>query len=89
MIAATSLPPETSASSSVSIKLVITNTVASVPTTFSFAMNPVIAAAANCQLAKPTTGIKSTANGEAIIARIESELSSAATANPGVNVAIT
>ena len=56
--AATSVPaPSISASSSVSIRFSSpTKQTANVPTTFSFAINPVTAAAANCQLRTPTIG---------------------------------
>ena len=70
MTIATSFAPPTSASSSVSIKFVSPYTTASVPTTFSFAIKPVIAAAASCHTPNPR-GIRSTANGDAIDARIE------------------
>ena len=53
--AATAFPSPMSSSSSVSIRLEIEKTVAIVPTTFSFAIKPVIAAAASCQLTTPTT----------------------------------
>ena len=80
--------PSTICNSSVSIKFVIENTVARVPTTFSFAKKPVIAAAASCQQTTPTTGTSKYAKGDAINARIESDPLSAATLNEGVKPAI-
>ena len=62
IIVATSFPLPTKANSSVSIKLVTPYTTARVPTTFSFAIKPVIAAAANCHTPNPR-GIKRIENG--------------------------
>ncbi len=68
---ATAFPSPISSSSSGSTRLVIAYTVAIVPTTFSLAINPVIAAAASCQAATPTIGIRRTAKGPAIEASID------------------
>ena len=54
-----------------------TKQTASVPTTFSFAMKPVTAAAASCQERTPTIGRSIYANGLAIDARIEASAVSA------------
>ncbi|OQA42661.1 MAG: hypothetical protein BWY50_01373 [Spirochaetes bacterium ADurb.Bin315] len=51
------------------MKFVTANVTASVPTTFSLAMNPVTAAAANCQIPKPS-GMNSQAIGVAMLARM-------------------
>ena len=69
--AATSFAPPISCNSSVSIKLVIEKQTAKVPTTFSFAIKPVTAAAANCQERTPTTGKSINAKGFATVAKIE------------------
>ena len=53
------------------MKFVILKHTARVPTTFSLAIKPVTAAAANCHESTPTTGTRRYANGEAIDAKIE------------------
>ena len=67
---ATLFAPPVSSSSSTSMNAVSPYTTASVPTTFSLAINPVIAAAASCQTPNPR-GISSMANGDAIDASME------------------
>ena len=86
---ATSCPaPSIIASSSVSIRFSSpTKHTASVPTTFSFAIKPVTAAAASCHDATPTIGTSRYDIGPAIDARIESPAFSA-TLNCHVNVCI-
>ena len=69
MIDEISPAPETTFKASTSMKLVMPNTTAKVPTTFSFAMNPVMAAAASCQRPKPK-GIKMKASGVATLDRM-------------------
>ena len=89
IIPATSVPaPSINANSSVSIRFSrpIKQT-ARVPTTFSFAINPVIAAAASCHERTPTIGTSRYANGEAIEARID-ESALSATAKLQVKVCI-
>ena len=86
---ATSVPaPSIRASSSVSIKFSSpTKQTAKVPTTFSFAIKPVTAAAAICQLKTPIIGTSKYAKGRAILAKIEVSATSA-TAKLHVNVCI-
>ena len=72
MPAISALVPSSMASSSVSIRFSSpTKQTARVPTTFSFAIKPVTAAAASCQETTPTMGTRSQAKGAAMEARME------------------
>ena len=86
IIVATVEPLPISTSSSVSIKLVMANVVAIVPTTFSFAIKPVIAAAASCQEAIPIIGTKRYANGIEIKASIDFNSTSDITNSSSIDI---
>ena len=88
-IASATTAPSPTSSRSPLITADSPKSVAIVPTTFSFAINPVIALATNFHEAIPTTGIRIQSIGPQIAASIELLPSSAACLKAGVKELIT